>query len=164
MQQLANAIALQVGFQTEAFPSYSRADYLKDQVMELRINSDLPEGTRVITSAHVAEAVAYKTQIYIDLVCGPQGDHDYFIVYINTPKIASGQRRVRYAAYHHAANAVRKANQFCDKPVYEVISGRCRMRRLRLKLVRSARDGALVLEPNDTSYNCAVASESYWAA
>lgn len=171
MLQLANAIAFEVGFRVEnnltriessMSPKETRAAYIADEVAELRANSGLEEGTRAITADHVAEAVAFKTQMYIDIVRAPIGTSEYYIVYKDTPKIASGLKRNRYTRYHDATNAVRKANHFCDKPVYEAVDNMVRLRRMRLRLVRSARFGNLVLERNDTPFQCSVASESYW--
>lgn len=176
MQQLANAIALEVAFRAEnwyastAFEAQTdearqlRAKFILSEVEELRVNSDLPVGTRLITTSHVAEAVAFKTQMYIDLVRAPISGGEHYIVFKGTPKVAEHFPRYRYQQRHAAVAVVKRRNAICEKPVYEVIDSMCRLRRLRLKLVRSARDGVLVLERNDTQFTYSVASESYWAA
>lgn len=164
---LANAIALEVGFKLsgragslDTFEDrLQRKTFFGLEVEELRQESGLPVEQRVITAAMVAEAVAFKTEMMFAAMRA--SDHfssaPAYIVYKDTPQIATCLRKSRYERMSAARNAAAKAG-----PGYEAIDGVCRIRRLRLRVVRNAMYGGYVLERNDTSYSLSVASEAYW--
>jgi hypothetical protein len=169
---IANAIALEAGFRETSLGGFTgptdpsnvyqrtaRRDFINAEFMELRVESGLPEGTRAITSEMLATAVAFKYEMKerarrAVMMNSPTVT---YVVYKGTPQIATSLRKYRYERNSAAVTAAKKAG-----PGYEAVDAFDRIARLRLRLVRSAFNGALVMERNDTSFSLSVASESYW--
>ena len=179
MQQLANAIALEVGFRAEywfassAFETVNaeglrlRAKYIASEVEELRINSALPVETRAITSDFVARAVAFKVAQREAVRMAPVSlVNGFCLVRKGTTEFATNLRRWTYERRPAAAKVAQQMNRLAvrESNKVEVMDHRTRLLNVRMRLVRSAHDGALVLERNDTQFTSSVASESYWCA
>lgn len=157
---LANAIAFEVGH-TYAFPPVSRADFIRNEVEELRTNSGLPEGTRAITAEFLGEAVAYKVQARFDALnaCGSE----YHIVYDHNNARPSHLTKTVYQRRAAAVAAVKKLNSRYNGG-YAVRTPVERILKRRLRIVQNLLSNQPVLEPVGTPNYCSVASEAYWSA
>lgn len=163
---LANAIAFEVGFSLFGTGTANRRAFIVREVCELRANSGLPDDTRAITADLLGEAVAYKVNKLRLVQAAPITlASAYVLVRKGTPQYATNLSRFRYARYGNARAAAAKLNRLAETEgaKVEALDELTRIKRLRLRLVRNAASGALVLESNDTPFTCSVASESYWA-
>jgi hypothetical protein len=177
MQNLLNAIALEVAFRKSFwFASCAhdtvtdealklRAQFMAHEVEELRTNSGLPVGTRDITAAMVCEAVSFKTNMIAAALKAPIAlSSEYYLVRKGTPMMATNLRRYRYARLSAARAVANKMNGFAERESskVEAVDRLTIMKRLRMVAVRNQRSGTLVLERNDTPWSCSVASDAYW--
>jgi|SRR5580765_3779561 len=166
MQNLIDAIVLCAGYELnerngDAFtrfarsfadPEDSRRDWFHGEVVELRKNSgfETEAECRQVTAGHVVEAVRIKVEAHLRSL----GREGYIVHYAN------GGKPMHCKTHYMREGDARRA---AAKRGYVYSTTQAYVAATRARLVRSAMNGALVMETTGTPFTSSVASESYWS-
>jgi hypothetical protein len=167
VNQLFNAIALEVGFQLArpaliTKPGSIRKLYICNEVKELRSNSGFTTEAqfRVITMDHVIEAVILKTQAFYRSLTAGAG---FVLHYESGAKpFHCKTSYVREADCRRAAIKLNARHPGANPYVCSSVMGY--VARTRGKLVRNIMSGTYVMETTGTNFANSVSSESYWCS